>query len=111
MRKRQDELRNLLLIRPEASPAMRLKQVARQAVSTQDRTESMGKKHPHQQKEEKKAKNFNLPVLKYHAQELHDLLTQKPSHPLCTAMCAKLRILLSLKSMKETEARPPIDDM
>lgn len=111
MQKQQDELENPLLIKPERSRLVRLKQSDQQATASQDlaRRFALGalNEKRRQWEEKKKAKKIYLSLVKYHTQELYDLLIQKPNHPLCAAICAKLKILLSLKGMKDIEAHPP----
>ena len=105
---------NLLLIKPERSRVVRLKQSYQQKTASQDRSrrsalDALNEKRQ-QLKEKKKAEKIDLSLVKYHAQELHDLLIQKPNHPLCAWICVRLKALLSLKGMKNIEAHPPKDN-
>lgn len=113
MQRQQDELENPLLIKPERSRLVRLKQSNQQTSASQDRARQVAldalNERRRQWQEKKKAKKIDLSLVKYHAQELYDLLIQKPNHPICAGICAKLKALLCLKGMKDIKARPPKD--
>ena len=111
MHRQQGKTDSLLLIKPERSRVVRLKQSHQQAVASQDSArraalDALNEKR-RQLQENKKAKKIDLSLVKYHAQELHDLLIQKPNHALCAWICVRLKALLSLKGMKDVEAHPP----
>jgi hypothetical protein len=52
----------------------------------------------------------NLPLVKWHAQELHKLLSQEPNNPYTVQIAVQLEaIFLNSSTYKDIKAQPPED--